>query len=299
MPSAGEIKRRINSIREIQKITNAMKVVSASKLKRARGQLDAAAPFFNDVMTVMADILEHSAEIKNHNFDKRTGKSPQNRTAAIIVMTGDKGLSGGFDINVYKKVEEFIERQQDGHIVLKIVGRMGREHYSKLSSDRITLDEEFVYPLRDPSLYRAQRIADEISMKFADETYDDIYVVYTKMVSSVRLVPKVLKLLPMDLNDLRESLDNKVEVPPDSNLVYEPSPHEVFKVLARKYLTWIIYAVLVESFTSEQSARMSAMESATDNADEILQRLSMDYNRARQAAITQEISEIVGGAQAL
>lgn len=298
MPSTGEIKQRIQSIEEIQKVTNAMRVVSASKLKRAKAQHEETEHFFYDIETIMVDILTHSAEIKNHNFDERPHKQGKNRTVAILVLTGDKGLSGGYDINVCKRAEDLIRREQDHTVQILIAGRMGHEFFRKSEFSDL-VDQEFIFPVRNPTVYRAREIGEIIRNRFDSEQYDDVYIVYTKMKSSLVQVPTGLKLLPLNMDDLKESLGITAQIRTDSMLHYEPSPHEVFKVLIRKYLNWIIYTCFVEAFTSEQSARMNAMQTASDNAEEMLDKLNLDFNRARQAAITQEISEIVGGAASL
>ena len=296
MPSTGEIKQRIQSIQETQKITNAMRIVSASKMKRAKKQQAEAAPFFYDIETVMVDILSHSAEIQNHNFDQRPYKTGKNRNVAVLVMTGDKGLSGGYDINVCKKAEELIAKQGDANVEILIAGRMGQEYFRKTDHK---VDEDFIYPVRNPSTTRANEIGKLIRERFDNETYDDVYVVYTQCKSTIAQVPTGLKLLPLTADDLNASLGITYSTTPDSMLNYSPNPHEVFKVLIKKYLNWIIYTCFVEAFTSEQCARMTAMKTASDNAEEMLEKLNLDFNRARQAAITQEITEIVGGAASL
>ncbi len=296
MPSTGEIKQRIQSIQETQKITNAMRVVSASKMNRAKKKQSETASFFYDIETVMVNILSHSADVENHYFDQRVHKTGDRRHVAILVLTGDKGLSGGYDINVCKKAEELIAEQGDANVEILIAGRMGQEYFRKTDYN---VNPDFVYPVRNPTVYRGREIGEIIQQRFNDEVYDDIYVVYTRCVSTISQVPTVLKLLPLDMDDLKASLGIKDQIVSDSMLNYEPSPHEVFKVLVRKYINWIIYTCFVEAFTSEQCARMTAMKTASDNAEDMLEKLNLDFNRARQAAITQEITEIVGGAAAL
>ena len=296
MPKTGEIKARMNSIQQIQKVTNAMKVVSASKLKRARDQLDVVSPFFDDIETVLVEILSHSAEINNPVFDKRTDKSPEEKTTAILVMTGDKGLSGGYDSNVCKEVEKLIKEQSNGNVEVLICGRMGREYFRKTEHK---VDEDYIYPLREPTLVRAREMGEILLERFTNGQYDDVYVVYTRMKTALSLVPTAMKLLPLDINEFRNRLGIDEMKPIDEMMKFEPSADAVFDVIIKKYMTWVTYNCLVQAYTSEQSARMTAMESATDNAEEMLEKMNLDYNRARQAAITQEITEIVGGASAL
>ncbi len=296
MPKTGEIKARMNSIQQIQKVTKAMKVVSASKLKRARDQLNEVSPFFDDIETVLVDILSHSAEIDNPVFDKRLDKAPEEKTSAILVMTGDKGLSGGYDSNVCKAVEQLIKEQPNGNVEVLICGRMGREFFRKTTHK---VDQDFIYPLREPTLVRAREMGQILLDRFKNEQYDDVYIVYTKMKSALSLEPTVMKMLPLDLNEFRARLGITEMKPADEMMLFEPSANAVFDVIIKKYMTWVNYNCLVQAYTSEQSARMTAMESATDNAEEMLEKMNLDYNRARQAAITQEITEIIGGASAL
>lgn len=296
MPKTGEIKARMNSIGQIQKVTKAMKVVSASKLKRARDQLAEVSPFFDDIEEVLIEILSHSAEIANPVFDKRKEKDPEDRTTAILVMTGDKGLSGGYDTNVCKRVEQLIKEQPNANVEVLICGRMGREYFRKTS---YKVDDDYIYPLREPTLFRAREMGEIIWERFKEEQYDDVYIVYTKMKSALSLEPTAMRLLPMDISDFRERLNITEMKPADDMMKFEPSPEAVFNVIIKKYMTWVTYNCLVQAYTSEQSSRMNAMESATDNAEEMLEKLNLDYNRARQAAITQEITEIIGGASAL
>ncbi len=296
MPGTGEIKARIQSIQEIQKVTNAMKVVSASKLKRAKAQHNKTASFFYDIETVLVDILGHSAEVRSSYFNQHLAEERKEgkRNVAILVLTGDKGLSGGYDINVKKQVEKLLaELGDDVNTEILVAGRMGREHLKKLGPK---INEDFVYPVQNPTVYRAREIGEFIRKKFDEKEYDDVYVVYTLMKSSLLQEPTTLKLLPLDVNELKASLGITDTDPQDDMMKYEPSTDEVFDVVIKKYLNWVIYTCFVEAFTSEQSARMNAMETASDNAEEMLDKLNLSYNRARQAAITQEITEIVGGA---
>lgn len=293
MASIREIKLRMKSVSEMGKITKAMKLISVSKLKKARQQLEKTEPYFKKVETTMIDILSHSAGITNCYFDSREDK-PERKTG-ILVITGDKGLAGGYNHNIFKMTEQLMDRVENP--VLLIAGHMGREYFSKRNC---VVDESFDYPVQNPSVYRAKEIGDIILEKFKKGELDKVYIVYTQMISSINLKPQLLKLLPLNLDDLKENIGiTDTEIKVDSLINYEPSPNAVFDVLIPKYLKGIIYGTFVEAFTSEQSARMTAMDNASSNASDMLQSLNLRYNRARQAAITQEISEIVGGASAL
>lgn len=291
MANAREIKLRMKSIKDTRQITKAMKLISAAKLKKARQQLDETLPYFKKVKATIADILTHSGEIENVFFDLRNQK--EGKKKAYIVLTGDKGLAGGYNNNIIKLTEKAIENDKDA--LLLVAGHMGRNFFIRKN---MHVFKEFDYPVQNPTLYRARDISDTVLELFSKGEVDEVYIVYTMMVTTLRLEPKIEKLLPLELGALMEDV-KKDAIVIDEALLYEPSPKAVYDVLIPKYIKGIVYGAFVEAFTSEQSARMTAMDNATANAEEMLQKLNLYYNRARQAAITQEISEIVGGAAAL
>ena len=290
-----EIKSRIKSIKETKQITKAMKLISAAKLKKARNQLDKTLPFFKTIENTMADILLHSGSIDSLYFEDRKPHKPTHRKGYVI-MSGDKGLAGGYNANIFKLAMSHIGDRKDS--LLYIGGHMGKSYFSKHG---FNVSEDFDYPVQNPTVSRASEMVEIILDDFLKGNIDELYIIFTYMVSSIKLEPRVMKLLPLDIDELKKVLgiepDQPVKV--DSKLSYEPSPEVVFDVLVPKYIKGILYCALVEAFTSEQSARMTAMDSATTNAEEMLSKLKLYYNRARQAAITQEISEIVGGAAVL
>lgn len=293
MASMREIKLRIKSIKETRQITKAMKLISAAKLKKARKQLEQTLPYFDKVKSTIGDILMHSGNIDNIFFDLRKDKA--DKKTGFIILTGDKGLAGGYNHNIIKLAENRIDQTPDP--ILFVAGHMGHNYFGRKSYN---MHKDFDFPVQNPTVFRAREIAEIVLELFKKGELDEVYIVYTLMASTIKLIPQVMKLLPLDLNALREDIgisENDIKI--DDMLNYEPSPKAVFDVLIPKYVKGIVYGALVEAFTSEQSARMSAMDSATSNADDMLQSLNLFYNRARQAAITQEISEIVGGAAAL
>jgi ATP synthase, F1 gamma subunit len=294
MASMREIKLRIKSIKETRQITKAMKLISAAKLKKARQQLEQTLPYFNKVKSTIADIIIHSGTIENVYFDVRKDK-PDKKTG-FIILTGDRTLAGGYNHNIIKHAEEGIKKASNP--MLMVAGHLGRSYFNRRN---FNLYPDFDYPVQNPTVYRAREIAEIVLEQFKKGELDEVYLVYTLMVSSLKLQPMTMKLLPLDMDVVKEDigLDEATSVKIDEMLTYEPSPKAVFDVLIPKYIKGIVYGALVEAFASEQSARMSAMDSATSNADEMLQSLNLFYNRARQAAITQEIAEIVGGATAL
>ena len=291
MASMREIKSRIRSIKETRQITKAMKLISAAKLKKARQQLEQTKPYFDKVKSTIADILLHSANIDNMFFDIRNEK--EGKKVGYIVITGDKSFAGGYNHNIIKLTEEKIKETPGA--LLFVAGHLGRSHFIRKN---FNVDMEFDYSVQNPTVYRAREIAEIVLEKFSKGELDEVFLIYTRMMSAIRLEPTCMQLLPLTIEALKEDVEGS-EIKLDETLSYEPSHKDVFDVLIPKYVKGIVYGALVEAFTSEQSARMSAMDNATANADEMLQKLNLYYNRARQAAITQEISEIVGGAAAL
>ncbi|MHB8064674.1 MAG: ATP synthase F1 subunit gamma [Ruminiclostridium sp.] len=287
-----EIKSHIKSINQMRQITKAMKLISASKLKKARAQLEVTLPYFNKVRETIADILAHSRDVESKFFDLKDQKD--GKKIAYIVITGDKGLAGGYNSNIIKLTERAIGDSKENALLL-VAGISGRSYFIRKKYNVYT---EFDYAVQNPTVYRAREIADIILDLYNKQVVDEVHIVFTLMKSAISLEPKVLKLLPLEIGALREDVKAN-EIIIDEKFKYEPSASTVLDILIPKYIKGIMYGAFVEAFTSEQSARMTAMDNATTNADDMLQKLNLYYNRARQAAITQEISEIVGGAAAL
>ncbi|RXE59371.1 ATP synthase F1 subunit gamma [Acetivibrio mesophilus] len=294
MAHINEVKLRMKSVKETKQITNAMRLISAAKLKKAKRQLEQSSPYFEKVRSTMADILLRSGKIENKYFYVRDEK--EDKKKVYIVITGDKGFAGGYNHNIIKFAEEHLK--QDKEALLFIAGNVGRDYFAK---NKYNVNMEFDYPVQNPSIYMAREITDIILGLFGDGVFDEIYIIYTHMFSSMKMEPKIMKLLPLELDALKEKLqidENSSRIVDDS-MEYEPDPKFVFDILVKKYVKGIIYGTFVESFTSEQSSRMTAMDNATSNANDMLKKLDLSYNRARQSKITQDITEIVGGAEAL
>lgn len=288
MAKMREIKLRISSIKKTKQITKAMKLISVSKMKKARKQYEDTLPFYNRIKEVMAEILSSEEKIDNVFFRKT--KSDTDVKKAYFVLSGDKGLAGGYNNNIAKKVEEKVSKDTP----LYVAGYYGRNYFIKKG---FNVDKEFDYPVQNPTLLRAEDISEFFLNMFKEEQIDELYVVYTKMLSGMSFETREIKLFPFDLSDLLNEV-SKDKVSQDE-LNYEPSANEVFRVLVEKYVKGFIYGLLVEAFASEQTSRMTAMDNATRNADKMIKELNLYYNQARQSAITQEITEIVGGANAI
>ena len=293
MAGITEIRGRMRSIQQTLKITNAMYLISSAKVKKARKQLQEVEPYFDRLAKTILDIFRHSPQLQ-HRYIEGHHKPKEERKTGFVVITGDKGLAGAYNHNVLKLAESYLARKQDSTLFL--IGQMGRHYFEKKN---IPIDAEFMYTAQDPTLDRAQDICDTLVDLYERGALDEIYLVFTHSYSAMRMEPEIIKLLPLDraMLSARRGLS---EADQYRDVVrYEPSPEAVLDVLVPGVIRGDIFAALVESFCSEQSSRMSAMDSASESARDMLKTLSLEFNRARQGAITQEITEIAGGAEAL
>ena len=293
MAGITEIRGRMRSIQQTLKITNAMYLISSAKVKKARKQLQEVEPYFDRLAKTILDIFRHSPQLP-HRYIEGHHKPKEERKTGFVVITGDKGLAGAYNHNVLKLAESYLARKQDSTLFL--IGQMGRHYFEKKN---IPIDAEFMYTVQDPTLDRAQDICDTLVDLYERGALDEIYLVFTHSYSAMRMEPEIIKLLPLDraMLSARRGLS---EADQYRDVVrYEPSPEAVLDVLVPGVIRGYIFAALVESFCSEQSSRMSAMDSASESARDMLKTLSLEFNRARQGAITQEITEIAGGAEAL
>ena len=292
MASITEIRGRMRSIEQTLKITNAMYLISSAKVKKARKQLSEVEPYFDRLARTILDIFRHSPELQ-HRFIEGHHKSREDRKTGFVVITGDKGLAGAYNHNVLKLAESYLERKKDSTLFL--IGQMGRHYFEKKN---IPIDGEFMYTAQDPTITRAREISNTLLNLYEDGALDEIYLVFTRSYSAMRMEPEIIKLLPLDraMLSARRGLS---EADQYRDVVrYEPSPEAVLDVLVPGVIKGYLFSALVESFCSEQNARMTAMDSASESAREMLKTLSLEFNRARQGAITQEITEIAGGAEA-
>ncbi len=281
----------MKSIGQTLQITSAMKLISTAKLRRARVQLVQTEPYFDRIRKTMSDILLHrDADLEEFCAPRKIpGKVPRH---AFLVITSDKGLAGGFNHNIIKLAEETFA--PDGSNFLVILGSIGYRHFL---ATRMPILESFRYSTGVPTVYDAKEIAEFAISQYDSGSIDEFSVVYTRMYSSVKLVPEVIRILPLAPENL--AVPDDASRPRAGVLNYSPSPGEVFRSLLPKYVAGAVYGAMVENFASEHSARMAAMDNATKNAREMLDRLRLSYNRLRQSAITREVTEIVAGAAAL
>ena len=291
MANMTEIRSRMKSIQETMKITNAMYLISSTKLRKAREKLDATAPYFELLQSTIKDILFHSPDINHTFFDQRKKIKPEDKKRGYVVMTAEKGMAGAYNHNVLKLAQERLAQGNDN--TLFVIGQMGRKYFTKKN---VRIDMEFLYTAQDPSMWRARNIAETLVDLYRKEKLDEIYIIYTKMVTPLKAEPEIIQILPLKRQSFEEM---NVELEKYHKIAdYSPSPKVVMDHLVPNYVKGLIYGALVESFSSEQNARMMAMQGATESAKDMIRELSLLYNRARQAAITQEITEIVSGAKA-
>ena len=291
MANAREIQGRMKSIKDTMKITNAMYMVSSSKLQKARRDLKNTEPFFYLIQDSLAKILDAAPEAGNRFFDTRDFKSKKDKTVGYLVITADKGLAGAYNHNVIKLAEKLAENEEKG--MLFVVGQLGRHYFESKS---IPIDYNFNYTAQNPTMNRARHIAGVLSKLFLQNKIDEVYVVYTRMVNSMTVEATSQKILPLEKGSIKMQENELVEK--YENAAFLSDAQTVFNKIVPDYLTGFIFGALVESYCSEHNARMMAMQTATDSAKEMIRDLSIQFNRARQAAITQEITEVVGGSKA-
>ena len=290
MAAAREIQTRIKSIQDTMKITNAMYMISSAKLKKARKNLDNTQPYFEMLQATIARIVRHLPEIEHRYFETRETAEAQNKKKGYLVIAADKGLAGTYNHNVVRLTEECLKDGRDN--LLFIVGELGREYFTQ---HKIPVYKEFRYTVQDPNLTRARDIADYVVSMFDEKKIDELYVIYTYTVNSLNVEAKVQRLLPLKKEVLQATVPSDVYTE-DIRMI--PSAENVLDKVVPNYVTGFLYGALVESFCSEQNSRMMAMQAATDNAEKILKELQINYNRVRQGAITQEITEVIAGAKA-
>lgn len=284
MASMRDIKRRRDSIQSTGQITKAMKLVSTVKLQKAKGKAESTKPYSDLMYETMCNILAKSGNV-NHKYLK-AGESPKK---AIIVITSNRGLAGGYNANITKLITGSDISIEDA--VIYAVGRKGREI---LERKGYNIAADYSDVINEPLYTDARDICNKLLESFADGEIGEIYLAYTSFKNTVVHIPKLIKLLPVDASQIEADA-----LADDTPMNYEPNEDEALNMIIPKYVCSLIYGALIEAVASENGARMQAMDNATSNADEIISSLSLQFNRARQGAITQELTEIIAGANAI
>ncbi|RBP37809.1 ATP synthase F1 subunit gamma [Garciella nitratireducens] len=283
-----DIKRRIRSIESTKQITKAMEMVAASKLRRAREKAESGRPYFEKLVETVREIVEITGRIDNPFMEIREGKNK-----AFIVVTADRGLAGGYNSAVIQEAVKKIEDKENTTIIS--FGSKGRDYFKRRNYNIV---KEYIGISEEPDFAYARDIGKRVMDLFLEGKIDEVYIIYTKFISTLTQKPQVQRILPIKYEDSKRLKENEKK-DRRSIIEYEPSEEGVLNHLIPSYIYNTIYGALVESAASQQAARKVAMEAATDNANEIIDDLSLTYNRARQGAITQELTEIVSSAEAL
>lgn len=289
MASMRDIKRRKGSITSTQQITKAMKLVSTVKLQKSKTRAEEIDPYYHLMYKTVGSILQKTGML-HHPFMEEHAEGKR----AVVLITSNRGLAGGYNSNVAKLVLNAGFDADD--TVIYAIGRKGREIVERKGFSVMKEDSDII---NEPLYSDAMDLCKELLEGFANGKIREIYVAYTNFKNTVTHVPTLLKLLPINAEEFAQNEEDSVG---DKSVVlmnYEPSPEEALDLIIPKYMSSILYGALLEALASENGARMQAMDSATGNAQEMIDKLSLQYNRARQGSITQELTEIIAGAQAI
>ena len=290
MTNAKEIRLRMNSIRDTQKITNAMYLIASTKMRKAKNELDRTRPYFMALQGEIKRIFRIADDVESKYFYPADGSHLLDRTYACLVITADKGLAGPYNQNAIKKAEELLSEHPDTKLF--VVGEYGRQYFRKRN---IPVKRSFLYTAQNPTLSRAREISAILLDMYDRHQVDKIFVIYTDLKGNLEGEAKCTRILPFHRKQFVTDAQEKAITSP---FEFFPSIPMVLDNIMHSYVSGFIYSALVDSFCSEQNARMAAMNSANENAEKILNELSIQYNRVRQAAITQEITEVSAGAKA-
>ena len=285
MPSLIDIRRRVRSVRNTQQITKAMKMVSAAKLRRAQERALAARPYATMLQQMLANVAEAASQSPDAGAHPLLAVRPEKRVL-VVVVTADRGLAGGFNANLLKLAQRFVNANRDKELTFELVGRKGRDYFRKRGA---TIAGEYIGWMRTLSLADAQRIAGAIIDRFSKGEVDAVYLFVNEFKSVMTPALTEMRLLPIEVPKTQATVD----------YIYEQKPEELLGSLLPRYIEVQIYRALLESVAAEHAARMTAMDAASSNASEVIDKLTLYMNRVRQASITREIIEIVSGAAAL
>ena len=290
MPSSKLLKERIESIQDTMKITNAMYLISSSKLRKARQNYQNVLPYFTRMRDTISRVVPHLPDEPVHPFFHEREK--ENPIRAYVVLTADKGMAGAYNQNLLKFLKE--QCGSDPNARFYVIGQTG---YRALLHKDPRLVEEFHYGATAPTLQRARDITVDAIDDFKSGKLDEIYLIYTKIQNALTSEPVMERLLPLDREHLKPAPKGLGD--PRGEVEMFPDAKTVFEQTAPIYMHGMIFGAMTESFCAEQSARMTAMDSATKSANDMIHELQLEFNRTRQGSITQEITEIIGGAAAV
>ena len=293
MAGTKEIKDHIDSVQETKKITSAMYLIASTKLRKARQELDNTRPYFEALRREIKRIFRTvgGEAVDSPYFYPMEGEAPLDKPNACLVITADKGLAGAYNQNAIKEALKLLDTHSDTK--LYVVGEYGRRFFA---SHNIPIEHSFLYTAQNPTMARAREISTLLLDSFEKDELDKIYVVYTDMGNGMDFQAKCTRVLPFHRTHFADSA--LVEPPVTTPFEFLPSVQAVLDSMMPSYVSGFIYSALIDSFCCEQQARMTAMDSANQNAEKLLGELSLEFNRIRQSAITQEITEVSAGARA-
>lgn len=289
MASMRDIKRRKVSIQSTQQITKAMKLVSTVKFQKAKVRAEISGPYFKQMYSTVSSLLSKAGNL-NHPF-LQSGKSDK---VGVISITSNRGLAGGYNSNVVKLIAD--HGINPDNAVIYNIGSKGKDFFLRKHYE---IKEDMSDIIEEPTYEDAREVARAVLRDFADEKIGEIYLAYTDFKNTVTHIPTMLKLLPVELDQFEQEEDTADDKTKMALMTFEPEASEALDLIVPKYVTSLIYGGLTQAVASENGARMQAMDNATNNAEEMIEDLSLKYNRARQGSITQEITEIIAGADAL
>lgn len=292
MSNVKELKDRIGAVRDTRQITNAMFLVASTKLRHAKEDLERTRPYFDALRREMFRLFRADSGLVNRYFYDEDGTLPDDGVSGILVITGDKGLAGAYNLNVLRKAEALTKENPGARLF--VIGEYGRRWFQ---TRRIPIEPEFRYSAQIPNQDDSRDICTRLLELYQRSELDEILVVYTDMQSSVSSAVRVDRLLPLARSRLAAAERDPFSAA-EIEYEYFPSQEAVLEAVMRSYLSGFIYSAVVDSLCAEQNARVTSMESANRNAEELIAALSLQLNRERQSAITQEITEISAGAQA-
>ena len=283
MASMRDIKHRKESIQSTEQITKAMKLVSTVKLQKSRAKAEESKPYYDLMYDTICSMLR-----KSGNIEHKYLKSGASKTKAVIAITSNRGLAGGYNNNIVKLVTG-TEGLEPENTVIYAIGRKGRDAFMRKG---YKIAEDYSEVINEPMYRDAYDVTAELLDAFGQNTIGEIYLAYTSFKNTVTHIPTLKKLLPVEMGEGNEKTDLVL-------MNYEPDEDQVLDSIIPKYMSSLIYGALLEAVASENGARMTAMDSATNNAEEMIEELGLAYNRARQGSITQELTEIIAGANAI
>ena len=307
MESFSAIKKRMKSVNDISQMTNAMQLVSSAKMRRSQLLHESMYPFVSFCVESMQEMIRNNEHLDNPFFVLEQKQEGETWKIGYYVLSGDQGLAGAYNNNMVRITEDHVRtkilentrKNVATTYALNVFGRLARE---KLIKNGYNVNSKFSFPITEPTYFDARQVSAIMRHRFLNGDFDLVYLLYTHMQSSIKMEPVALRLLPVDTKSISRVLPDQLDdagmaMLSGADIQYFPNSGAVFNYLIDSYTNAMVYGAMVDAFASEQTARLTAMENATDNAEEMMKKLELMSNRARQAKITTELTEIVNGAQ--